>query len=555
MQASPAAPQSSPPPQAAQQPAQTTGPAPAAPDCPFTPPPFVSVNVLRALHCRDGRLAYLGDTVTIAGRVTMGAGDLTKRFTHLVVQDSTGGIVFRGSTESGFAAEAGDSVIARGVLVSQGGVLALEGVALSRFSVPRADPAPMFISMWSNLLARSDGRFVELRGKVTGRGGVREDRYLYLESEDDSTAHVTVEASNGPDRGLHLGRFAAGDVVRVDGVLLSEPVDQDSTRLAYVIRPSSSDAIQLVNPWHRRETAMLSLAVLALLAALGFGAWTRHRAAEDQRALVESRVWFTRLIEGTSEYMLLLDPKGNVIFASPTIERVLGKKPEELVGTNTFTSGQHNDDQEEVRAAFDRALVNPDTPQRAEYRMRHSDGHWVHLSGAMRNLLDDPVVRGMVVNVRDVSEERRIAAELQAAEKRYREMVDSIPLMVFSVEPTSPYAAIYVSRGHELLGLSREEWMEPGRWESAIHPDDRAWVLAEVGLAMELRTPTQLEYRAIDRSGNVRRVRHTGRFQYHPDGRAAAWNGVMQDVSAAVESSEARVESWGDGSREARVES
>jgi PAS domain S-box-containing protein len=485
----------------------------------------------------------------------MGAGDLTMRLTQLVVQDSTGGIVFLGSTKSGFAAEAGDSVIARGILVSQWGSLALEGLALSRFSVPRTDPAPVFISMWTNQLVRSDGRFVELRGKVTGRGGVREDRYLYLDSEDDSTARITVEASNGPEHALDLKRFSAGDVVRVDGVLLSEPADPDSTRLAYVIHPRTRDAIQLVNPWHRRETAMLSLAVVALLAALGFGAWTRHRAEEDQRALVESRVWFTRLIEGTSEYMLLLDPKGNVIFASPTIERVLGKKPEDLVGTNTFTAGQHNDDQEEVRAAFDRALENPGAPQRAEYRMRHRDGHWVHLSGAMRNLLDDPVVRGLVVNVRDVSEERRIAAELQEAEKRYREMVDSIPVMVFSVEPTSPYAPIYVSRGHELLGLSREQWMEPGRWESVIHPDDRAWVLAEVGLAMELRTPTQLEYRAIDRAGHLCWVRHTGRFAYDADGKATAWNGVMLDVSRAGESFGLRVESLGDERRELRVES
>ena len=238
--------------------------------------------------------------------------------------------------------------------------------------------------------------------------------------------------------------------------------------------------------------------------------------------------------------MLLLDKTGVVIFASPTIERVLGMKPETLVGTNTFSTGQHNDDQETVRSTFERALKNPGVPQHGEYRLRHRDGHWVHLAGTMRNLLDDDVVRGLIVNVRDVSEERLMASALHAAEKKYRELVDSLPLMVFSVQPTPPHSATFVSRGHELLGYSHHEWMEPGRWESVLHPDDREWVLTDVGLALELRTATQLEYRVLDRNGNVRWVHHTGRFAYDADGKPTRWNGAMVDITARGAASASR---------------
>jgi PAS domain S-box-containing protein len=513
--------------------------APAATPCVPPPKTPVPVSALRTLRCADGQLAYAGDTVTIAGRVTIGTAELAGRVTHLVIQDSTGGITFLGSVRSGFAAQAGDSVVARGVLLLHDGLLALEGIALNRLNAPPTEPVAYLINLSLPALARVEGRYIEVTGRVAGKGGLRQDQFLYLDNPDDSTAHVTVEAAEGAGSGTDLTRFNLGDIVRVTGVLLAEGPGRDSTQRTWVIHPRNRAALAIVNSWQRRERLVLTAGAFILFLAILYAVLERVRAKQDQRALVASRVWFTSLIEGTSEYMLLLDPKGTVIFASPSVERVLGVQPRELVGANSH-EGAHPDDEVHRRAAFDRALAKPGIPQQAVYRRQHgSDGRWVYLAAAFRNLLDDPVVRGVIVNVRDISEERRIAEELELQEQHYRQLVDALPFMVYSVEPTPPYNPTFVSRGHESLGYTREEWMQPGRWRDVVHPDDRDWVLAEVALALELRTPTQMEYRVIAKDGTVRWLSDTGRFTFDQNGKPLSWNGAMIDVTDRIEAEQA----------------
>jgi PAS domain S-box-containing protein len=507
---------------------------------PCIPPPTapVSVNALRTRRCTDGRLAYVGDTVTIAGRVTIGTGELAGRVTHIVIQDSTGGITFLGSVRSGFAAQLGDSVVARGVFLIHDGLFALEGVALTRINAPTTELVPYPVNISVPALQRVDGRYVELTGRVTGKGGVRQDQFLYLENPGDTTARVTVESAEDSARVVDLARFTTGDIVRVAGVLLAENPEQDSTRRTWVIHPTNRAALVLVNSWQRRERLVLTVGAAVLFLAIFYAVMQRVRAHEDQRALIASRVWFTSLIEGTYEFMLLLDPKGTVIFASPSIERVLGVQPRELVGVNSH-DGVHPDDEAGRLAAFDHALAKPGVPQQAVFRRQHEDGHWVYLAATFRNLLDDPVVRGVIVNVRDISEERRIEQELLAQEEHYRHLVDALPFMVYSVEPTPPYNPTFVSRGHESLGYTREEWMQPGHWRDVVHPDDRDWVLAEVDLALELRTPTQMEYRVIAKDGSIRWLSDTGRFTFDEEGKPLSWNGAMIDVTDRIEAEQA----------------
>jgi two-component system, cell cycle sensor histidine kinase and response regulator CckA len=50
-------------------------------------------------------------------------------------------------------------------------------------------------------------------------------------------------------------------------------------------------------------------------------------------------------------------------------------------------------------------------------RHRHKDGSWRLLDGVARNLLEDPAVRGIVVNARDVTEQRRLEEEFRQAQK------------------------------------------------------------------------------------------------------------------------------------------
>lgn len=133
-----------------------------------------------------------------------------------------------------------------------------------------------------------------------------------------------------------------------------------------------------------------------------------HRAAAE-RALVESERYFRTLTEQSSDIVVLIDIETRLLYASPSIERVLGFTSEEILGQRMFEL-LHPDDLERVMATVTEGIAVPGATRRLEYRFRHKDGSWRFLEGVGRNLLDDPTVRAIVVNARDVSE-RKLAEQ------------------------------------------------------------------------------------------------------------------------------------------------
>lgn len=76
------------------------------------------------------------------------------------------------------------------------------------------------------------------------------------------------------------------------------------------------------------------------------------------------------------------------------------------------------DDLDSVKKAFNDLLLHPDSAsRRAEFRWRHKNGSWVTVEVVGRNLFHDPVVKGMVLNIRDISERNRLQDQLQQAMK------------------------------------------------------------------------------------------------------------------------------------------
>jgi PAS domain S-box-containing protein len=53
--------------------------------------------------------------------------------------------------------------------------------------------------------------------------------------------------------------------------------------------------------------------------------------------------WFRSLVQNSSDIMMILEADGNVRYVSPAVERVLGYRPEDLVGTLAFDHVHHED--------------------------------------------------------------------------------------------------------------------------------------------------------------------------------------------------------------------
>jgi PAS domain S-box-containing protein/putative nucleotidyltransferase with HDIG domain len=137
---------------------------------------------------------------------------------------------------------------------------------------------------------------------------------------------------------------------------------------------------------------------------------TERKQAEA--ALRESEEYFRSLIENVSDVITVLNGDGIILYESPSIERVLGYKPEELAGQSAFEL-VHPDDRPGVLEAFVRGFQSPESTPLVEARTRHKDGSWRVVEMIGKPARDRSGQMIGIVNSRDVTERKRAEAALE----------------------------------------------------------------------------------------------------------------------------------------------
>ncbi|MFP5219339.1 MAG: EAL domain-containing protein [Actinomycetes bacterium] len=155
-------------------------------------------------------------------------------------------------------------------------------------------------------------------------------------------------------------------------------------------RPLSTDDRRLVDALAERVALALDNAAL-----LGAARSSRSRA----RALVEH----------CSDLLLMADAEGAITYASPAAARIFGRRLGE-----TLMASVVPDDQGVVARSWRAALEQPGLSAPVDVRVRDVDGRLRRVSAVMNNLLHDPAVGGVVLTVRDVTEERAATERLAA---------------------------------------------------------------------------------------------------------------------------------------------
>jgi two-component system cell cycle sensor histidine kinase/response regulator CckA len=121
----------------------------------------------------------------------------------------------------------------------------------------------------------------------------------------------------------------------------------------------------------------------------------------------------------------------------------------------------------------------------------------------------------------------------EAADARYRSLVEQLPAINYVVEMRKEHRTVYISPQLErILGFTPEQWVaDRDLWLRQVHPDDRARVAEEVRRNDASGVPTELEYRVITRGGEVRWIHNRSTFLRDDAGTVIAANGVMLDIT------------------------
>ena len=136
----------------------------------------------------------------------------------------------------------------------------------------------------------------------------------------------------------------------------------------------------------------------------------RQRDGELRR----SEQYYRALIDRARDVTLLLAADLRVRYASPSVHAVLGRAPEDMAGCD-LASILDEGTVEGVRGALEASRAGVGHSFSLELRALAADGEVRVLEGLGTNLLEEPAVRGIVMNLRDITERHRVAAELKRA--------------------------------------------------------------------------------------------------------------------------------------------
>jgi diguanylate cyclase (GGDEF)-like protein/PAS domain S-box-containing protein len=166
-----------------------------------------------------------------------------------------------------------------------------------------------------------------------------------------------------------------------------------------------------------REVVWPEQVVWALEACANiFGSALRRCEAETELAMNEAR--FRAMFDQAADGVRVLDSDLRTVYASPAVLRITGCSERDLVDPGMRLLMVHPEDRDFIEECRAELLARPGQAVTGDYRMLRPDGSWVHIEEVSTNLLHDPAVRGVVVNVRDVTERHAYEAELLAQARR-----------------------------------------------------------------------------------------------------------------------------------------
>src|SRR5262249_55935061 len=121
---------------------------------------------------------------------------------------------------------------------------------------------------------------------------------------------------------------------------------------------------------------------------------TQQKKVEDELRASEAR--FRALFEHSTDAVVLFDQYWKVLFCSSSIERVLGIRPEEAIGTDAMER-VHPNDQAQAQKTYQYVLDHPGETVIGRVRLRAKNGSWRVIERSITNLLFDPDI-GAIVN-------------------------------------------------------------------------------------------------------------------------------------------------------------
>jgi PAS domain S-box-containing protein len=220
-----------------------------------------------------------------------------------------------------------------------------------------------------------------------------------------------------------------------------------------------------------------------------------ERSQADRAAMLLSAI-----VDSSDDAIISKSLDGIVTSWNKSAERTFGYTAAEAIGKPIATLLIPPERLDEEPSILQR-LRRGERVDHFETVRRRKDGTLLDISLTISPVRD---AQGKIVGAskiaRDISDKKRIQAELLASEARFRQLADTMPQIVWTARPDG-YIDYYNERWYEYTGFRRDDFGDAS-WEPVLHPEDLQRTREAYYGAIDSGRPYSIEYRLMDRNGN-----------------------------------------------------
>jgi len=306
----------------------------------------------------------------------------------------------------------------------------------------------------------------------------------------------------------------------------------------FFLRPFSFSPISYADLVYLTFCTFCALAVGWVSAVRRRAEQELRQAREELEAKVLERTASLQRSEGYLAEALKLTHTGSwawdprteeVLYCSEEMFRIFGLDPRESSPSrDNFRQQIHPEDRDWLKKRFEESLrERVDTF--AEYRVLLPDGTVRHINASGHPVLNEG---GEFIEftgtATDVTERKRTEQALRESEYRHRQIIDTVPSLLWSTGPDGE--PTYISQ--RLLDYSgmRLEDFKHGGWEAFVHPADFPDTAKAFYHAIQTGTSYQTVHRLRRADGEYRWHQARGEPLHDREGRIVQWYGLSVDI-------------------------
>jgi diguanylate cyclase (GGDEF)-like protein/PAS domain S-box-containing protein len=240
------------------------------------------------------------------------------------------------------------------------------------------------------------------------------------------------------------------------------------------------------------------------------------------------------ILDAALDCIVVMGTDGHVVDWNPAAEQTFGYTRDEAMGRELAELIVPPDMRQSHRRGLARYLATGTRRllgRRLELEAVRADGSGLPVELTITLLDRHPPL--FVGYMRDITQRRRSDEAAAEAERRYRTLVERLPVVTYSAELGPSGRWTYVSpQIEDMTGYSPEEWMaDPELWFRRLHRDDREDVARAEARCDRVGGRLDIEYRLLARDGGVVWVRDEATSIPGPDGGPRLVEGVLVDIT------------------------